>query len=162
MERMLAWIAVMLLPVLSHAADLHQMWDRQCGGCHGHAGSFVREHLRLAEGRLRDRGGGRDVSTFLQTHNGGYPPETIAALIEMMAAQVATPDLFKDRCGGCHETAAQLVRDQLAERDGRLVGLDSGRPLAELLPGHARMNQGEQAQIQAALERIYREVHHKP
>lgn len=162
MKWTLPWIAVMLLPNAVLAADLHQIWDRQCGGCHGHAGSFVREHLLLADGQLRDRSGGRDVTAFLQTHNGGYPPEIIAALIGMMTAQAATPELFKDRCGDCHETAAQLVRDQVTERDGRLTGLDSGRPLAEFLPGHARIEQGELLQIQVVLERIYREVHHKP
>lgn len=162
MRWILPWIVVMLFPATSIAADLHQMWDQQCGGCHGHAGSFVREHLQLADGQLRDRSGGRDVSAFLETHNGGYPSEIVSALIDMMTAQAATPELFKERCGDCHETAAQLVRDQVAERDGRLIGLDAGRPLAEFLPGHARIDQGELVQIQAVLERIYREVHHKP
>lgn len=162
MKRIVSWLAVMLIPAVVAAADLHQLWDRQCGGCHGHAGPFVRDRLQVVDGALHDRSGGRDVGLFLRTHNGGYPPEIIAALSDMMMAQATTPELFRARCGGCHDTAAQLVRDQVAERDGRLVGLGSGRPLDEFLPGHVSMAPEEKTLMMETLQRVYREVHHQP
>ncbi|MEW5727544.1 MAG: hypothetical protein AB1918_06935, partial [Pseudomonadota bacterium] len=92
-------------------ADLHSLWDRQCGGCHGHAGDFARTILRAVDGRLVGRIHGDQLRDYLTTHNGGYSPEVIAAMVDMLRAQTATPDLFRSACWECHGPAAQLVRE---------------------------------------------------
>ncbi|MCR6631847.1 MAG: hypothetical protein NVV74_18365 [Magnetospirillum sp.] len=154
---MAALAALSALPV--HAADLHQLWDRQCGGCHGHASAFARERLAVVGGQLRDRAGNRDVAAFLVAHGGGYSAADIAAIVEMLKVQVATPDLFRQRCGECHQTAAQLVREQVVSRDGVLHGRYSGRPIAAFLTGHGGLTPEENALMISVLQRIEREVH---
>lgn len=157
--RLATAIAFTALAEPAAAADLHQLWDQRCGGCHGHAGQFARARLVVAEGRLQDRQSGKDVDAFLTTHNGGYTPEDIAAIRDMLAAQVNTPELFRVKCGGCHETAAQLVREQVIRQDEHLVGRYSHRRMADFLPGHAKLSADEQALILETLARVEREVH---
>ncbi|MGE5516770.1 MAG: hypothetical protein ACM31D_13230 [Bacteroidota bacterium] len=158
----MAALLLALTAVPSAAADLHQLWDRQCGGCHGHAAQFARETLAVVDGHLRDRRSGREVEVFLQSHNGGYSPDIIAAMADMLKAQSGTPELFKTRCGGCHETAAQLVREQLVEQDGQLVGIVSRRPLAEYLPDHADLSEDDVSLLLGVLWRIHGEVRRRP
>lgn len=141
------------------AADLHQLWDQQCGGCHGHAAQFARASLTMVDGQLRGRLNDKDVAAFLIGHNGGYAPDDIAAIQAMLQAQVNTPELFKGKCGDCHETAAQLVREQIVSRDGALYGRYSHRRMADYLPKHGRLTQDETALLLDVLERIEQEVH---
>lgn len=140
-------------------ADIHQLWDRQCGGCHGHAGAFARQSLKVVDGVLRGRVDERDVSVLLRTHNGGYRPDDIAAMYAMLLAQAQTPDLFRVKCGECHPTAAQLVREQVVSRDGVLYGRYSGRRIAEYLPRHGKLGETDAALLLDVLERVEAEVH---
>ncbi len=158
MRFLLLW-ASLALTGAAKAADIHQLWDQRCGGCHDHAGSFARKFLTVTDGILRGRSDGRDVKVLLATHNGGYSSEDVAAIYSMLLAQTQTPDLFKRKCGDCHATAAQLVREQVVSRDGELYGRYSQRRMADYLPGHGRLSDGENAILLDALARIEREVH---
>ena len=161
--RRLAAALSLLLPLCGGAAaeDLHQLWDQRCGACHGHAGTYARQSLRMVDGRLVSERGGRDVADFLRTHNGGYSPDHIAAIIAWLGEQVSTPDLFHRKCGGCHQTAAALARASLLRDNGVLVGRDSGRPVAELLrSGHGGLDEQQTVTVLDALDRVEREVHH--
>lgn len=142
------------------AEDLHQLWDQRCGGCHGHAGQFARDTLTVVGGRLLDRRSGRDVAAFLETHNGGYSPEHVAAIADMLRAQVGSSDMFQRKCAECHETAASLAREDLVSRDGVLMGRRSQRVVADFLKRHGDLEPDEVAPMLDVLERVEREVHH--
>jgi len=141
------------------AADIHWLWDQRCGGCHDHAGQFARKSLVVIDEKLRARRGGKDVETLLLTHNGGYSPQDINAIRSMLLAQATTPALFKTKCGNCHQTAAQLVREQLVSRDGQLYGRYSHRLMADFLPQHRQMKPEDTALLLDVLTRIESEVH---
>lgn len=141
------------------AQDLHALWDQQCGGCHGHAGPFAREHLGSVDGRLVRAGDGTDLEPYLRSHNGGYPPPVIAAMTDMLRAQAGTPDLFRSRCGECHGTAAQLVRETVVSQDGRLVGRFSRQDIGAFLRRHGGLEEDEAALMLTVLTRIEAEVH---
>lgn len=151
--------AGLLLMHPAGAADLHSLWDRQCGGCHDHAGDFARQSLRVVDGRLVGATLGDRVADYLTTHNGGYSPEVIAAMVEMLGSQARTPDLFRSACAECHGLAAQFVRESLIARDGVLVDRRSGRPVAGTLAGHGGLDEAEAAMVLEVLIRIEREVH---
>ncbi len=155
-----ALVAIALSP--ARAGDLHRLWDSQCGGCHGHAGPFARQSLVTIDGRLFGRTSGRDLDELLTSHNGGYGPADIAAFRVMLASQRATPPLYADLCGTCHDTAADLIRDLVVRRDdGELRGRATDRRLAEFLPDHAGLSPEQTQALLAALDRVEREVHHR-
>lgn len=141
------------------AADLHTLWDRQCGGCHGHAGEFARQWLSLVDGELKGTRIDEDVATFLLRHNGGYAPGEITAIIDMLRAQVATPAIFSELCRECHGTAAQFIREQIVSRDGELYGRYSNRRVAETIRRHGGLDAEQAALMLEALSRIEHEVH---
>ena len=141
------------------AADTHLMWDRKCGGCHGHAGPFARKSLQVVDGELRGRHHQNDLQNFLQQHNGGYTREDISAITAMLRVQATTPPLFQQKCAGCHSTAAQLVREQVISRDGDLYGRHSNRRIADFLNHHGSLAPDEVPGMLDTLARIDREVH---
>lgn len=152
--------AIALSP--AQASDLHRLWDRQCGGCHGHAGPFARQALIEVNGRLVGRTSGRELDELLTIHNGGYGPEDITAFRAMLAAQMATPPLYADQCGACHDTAAELIRDLVVRSDdGELHGRAGGRRLAEFLPGHTALSPEQIQAILIVLDRVETEVRHR-
>lgn len=156
----LAVLLMMMMPAAAVAEDLHELWDRQCGGCHGHAGAFARAQLDVVNGEVRDKIG-RDVSAFLQRHNGGYNAAQIAAILGMLRAQASSADLFQRKCAECHGTAAQMVRGQLLRQDGVLTVRASGQPVADLLRRHGRLNDTDADTLGRVLERIDGEVRHR-
>lgn len=151
--------AALLIAAPALAADVHQLWDRQCGGCHGHAGAFARSSLVVVDGSLRGRDDGRDIRLLLDSHNGGYGKEDVAAIYAMLLAQVEAPALFREKCGDCHPTAAQLVREQVVERDGELYGRYSHRRIADFLRRHGRLDEAETDFLMEVLTRVEKEVH---
>lgn len=153
-------LAVLLLPAAAMAEDLHELWDRQCGGCHGHAGAFARAQLDVVDAEVRDKIG-RDVSAFLRRHNGGYSPEQISAILDMLRAQASTTDLFQRKCAECHGTAAQMVRSELVNLDGVLTVRASGQPVAQVLRRHGRLTDADAETLSRVLERIDGEVRHR-
>ncbi len=65
------------------------------------------------------------------------------------------PGLFQDKCGGCHERAGALVREQTVVTGGALTGARSGQDLREFLRGHFGRPSAEEIEaIYAALLRI--------
>lgn len=158
--RLIPLLVAGLLPLQpAGAADLHALWDRQCGGCHGHAGDFARKSLRVVDGRLVGATLGDRLADYLTTHNGGYSPEVIAAMVEMLESQARTPELFRSACAECHGLAAQFVRESLTTRGGVLVDRRTGRPVADALAGHGGLDGAEAALMVDVLTRIEREVH---
>ncbi|MGE5546103.1 MAG: hypothetical protein ACM33T_04335 [Solirubrobacterales bacterium] len=141
------------------AADLHQLWDRQCGGCHGHAGDFARTWLHVADGQLAGTRQPGNIEYFLGRHNGGYPAEVIAGMTTMLRAQAEAPDTFRQRCSSCHGTAAQLARESLVSVDGRLTGRRSKRDVAMFLTRHGDLEDAEIPLMLDVLTRVEGEVH---
>lgn len=139
------------------AADLHAFWDDRCAECHRHAGEFARNHLKVQDGRLVGRKASRDICDFIAKHGAG---ETLAGPIcAMLTAQAQTRSLFKDTCGGCHGTAADLARGHLAAtKDGTLMGKSNGREIGPFLSSHGGLAAGEIPLVVEALNRVYREV----
>lgn len=162
MRGLVPWLVVAVLAALpAGAEDLHALWDGQCGGCHGHAGDFARQALELRDGVVFGRSSGQKLDGFLIRHNGGYSAAQIAALTDMLAGQMGRGPEFRTHCGGCHDTAAQLVRDWVVRRDGVLVGLASGQPLADFLHRHGGADDASRAQIIESLHQIETEINHR-
>ena len=98
-----------------------------------------------------------DLLRFLQNHH--LPSDLVVPVHDMLLAQASTEPRFKDRCGGCHETAAGLARDSLVVQDGVLYGKETGRPVAEFLKRHGRVRPDEIPFLVDLLTRVEREVH---
>ncbi|CAA7612472.1 hypothetical protein [Magnetospirillum sp. SS-4] len=157
-----AFVGAALLAITGPTAaadDLHVLWNRQCGGCHDHAGDFARDSLRVIDGQLVGKRLGDTVNTYLEKHNGGYSPEIIAAMADMLKAQAGTPDLFRTMCNECHGLATQFVREQIVSRDGRLYGRYSGHDVGVTLRRHGGLDDEQAALMLQVLARIEREVH---
>ena len=93
---------------------------------------------------------------FLRNH--GVPGPRVKPVYDMLLAQAGTDQRFKTKCGGCHETAAGLVRDTLVVRDGVLQGRESGRPVADFLKRHGKLAPDEVPFFVDLLTRVEREV----
>lgn len=153
-----AMAAVAVTAGAASARDLHDFWDNRCASCHGHAGEFSRNHFKLLDGRLVGRNPARDVCGYLVNHGAGA--DMAAPVCAMLTAQAATPSLFKSKCAGCHETAADFARTGLvAGEGGTLKGKQNGRDIAEFLTGHGKLDAGEVAKVVSTLKRVYLEVH---
>ncbi len=138
------------------ALDLHAYWDSNCATCHGHSADFARRFLAVKDGKLQGRHHVDNLATFLSHHY--LPADLVAPITAMLQAQVSTSPRFKAACGGCHETAATLVRETLALRDGVLVNRNTGRPTVEFLRGHAGLTAADVPAFVETLERVTREV----
>jgi hypothetical protein len=139
------------------AADLHRFWDQTCAECHGHSADFSRRFLTVEDGRLTGRHHKDDLLRFLGNHH--LPPDLVVPVHDMLLAQASTDPRFRDKCGGCHETAAGLARSSLAIQDGVLYGKETARPVAEFLKRHGRLQPGEIPFFVDLLTRVEREVH---
>ena len=146
-----------LLPTIAEAAeDFHELFERRCAACHGHAGDFARESLVIVEGELRGRESGRPVRAFLATHRGGLAPETAALFTEVLFRQVESGGLFQTHCAICHVRARDLVQARLIVVDGRLLGRYSGADMGVFLRGHGRATEEEADRLYDALLGIAR------
>ncbi len=141
------------------ATDLHQFWEQTCGDCHPHAGAFAQRFLTVKDGKLQGRHHTDDLIVFLQHHH--LPQNLVRPMYDMLLAQAGTGPRFKERCGRCHESAADLARESLVVRDGVLHGRESGRPVAEFLPRHAKLGLTPEdvTFFTDLLTRVEREVH---
>jgi hypothetical protein len=139
------------------AVDLHHFWDQRCGGCHGHAGEFARRYLKVESGKLVGRHHTDNLRLFLGQHemSGAIADEIYA----MLLAQASTAPVYQEKCRSCHQNAAELARSSLVANGATVVGRQSGRPLADFLPSHARLTAGELSVLVESLTRVYREVH---
>jgi hypothetical protein len=162
MKRMMA--IVVAVPLLQAAApvdatDLHRFWEQTCGDCHPHAGAFAQRFLAVRDGKLQGDHHKDDLLVFLSHHY--LPQNLVQPMYDMLLAQASTPPRFKERCGRCHVSAADLARESLVVRDGVLQSRESGRPVAEFLPRHAKLSltPEETAFFVDLLTRVEREVH---
>lgn len=138
------------------AFDLHAHWDDRCSGCHGHAAAFARSTLQVQGGRLAGRHHRDDLATFLRSHY--LNDELVAPMSAMLLAQLSTPPLFSQKCGGCHGTAAEFVRGSLDLRGDQLVGRRNGLPLADFLRRHGGVAPAEAARLVESLRRVRQET----
>ncbi len=136
--------------------DLHGYWDGRCASCHGHAATFARRFLKVTDGKLQGRHHVDDLETFLSNHH--LSPDLIAPVTAMLAAQVTTEPRFRNECGRCHTSAAELARKSLSLRNGVLVSRASSRPAAEFLTSHARIEPEDVPFFVEVLTRVVRET----
>ncbi|MBI2242359.1 MAG: hypothetical protein HYU59_16350 [Magnetospirillum gryphiswaldense] len=154
-------LLVVMLAGPAAAEDLHALWDGQCGACHGHAGDFARSSLEIRNDQLVGKASGRPVAEYLVVHNGGYSVPQIVALRTMLTAQVQTTPEFQTHCGGCHDSAAQVLRDWVVMRDGRLFGRQSGQDLEQFLIRHGGADADSRGRIIQSLTRVADELNHR-
>lgn len=143
-------------PVHADTFDLHWYWEQRCADCHGHAGAFARQALSVEDGRLVGRHHRDDLMLFLGNH--GVPAERVKPVYDMLLAQATADPRFKDKCGACHDSAAALVRTSVDLRDGKLIGRESGRPVADFLKRHGHISADEIPFFVDLLARVEREV----
>lgn len=142
-----AGLSIFLLAGTAGAADVdpHALFEDRCSGCHGHAGSFARERLQIADGELMRGAAGSPVAPFLAGHMGGQSPDEVAALVDMMTRQLSSHALFEERCRICHDRAHELARLELIVEDGVLRGRYTDRDIADFLLHHGRSTPEEAA-----------------
>lgn len=138
---------------LAEDLDYHALFEGRCTACHGHAGAFAREHLQVQDGVVLGSAG-QNLEPFLSVHKGGLPAEQIRGLLDMFLSQLEAGSFFNDTCKICHGRAHDFAKLFLIERDGVLWGRYSARPVAEFLPGHARMTADQALRMTAALSAI--------
>jgi hypothetical protein len=143
-------------PVAWAGPDLHEYWDTRCRECHGDSAAFARSTLRVEGGRLLGRHHTEGLATFLRQHY--LTDDLVAPVMQMLQAQASASPLFKDKCGGCHGTAADFARESLERRDGVLVGRASGRPVREYLQRHGGLRAEQLAPMVSTLERVFAET----
>lgn len=148
------------IPCLALAApatvDLHEHWDQRCESCHGHAASFARRFLRIENEQLVGSHHNGDLNVFLRNHY--LNDELVMPVSAMLKAQVANQPLFKDKCAGCHGTAAEFARASLLIKDGVLIGTAKGRKVDEILKSHGRLKPDEIQTMVDNLTRVRGEV----
>ncbi len=149
--RVLHFLLLCLVPAAAAAEDFHELFERRCAACHGHAGDFARKTLVIVEGELRGRKSGRPIGPFLATHRGGLEPETAALFTEVLFRQVESGGLFQRHCAICHVRARDLVQARLIVADGRLLGRYSGADMGTFLRGHGRATEEEAERLYDAL-----------
>jgi hypothetical protein len=76
----------------------------------------------------------------------------------LLPAQAEPDGRFKQRCAGCHGSAAALARKRLEFRGGVLYGATSKRAVAEFLPGHTSLSREDARFFTELLERVERET----
>lgn len=64
-------------------------------------------------------------------------------------------ELFQDKCRMCHESYRDVARIKLTLKDGRLVGLYTGRDMLEFMAGHGRLTAAE---VPAVVTRMARDL----
>lgn len=141
------------VPGHAQQADLHDLFETRCAGCHGHSGDFARATLSVSGGRVVGSRG-QDLGAFLLRHRGGVSETDAARLLDMFRAQIESGGLFQDRCLTCHGSARDFARIKLILRNGVLFGRYSGREVAPFLVGHARMDAAEAERMTQALRAI--------
>lgn len=157
--RLLSILAIVLTTTGAGTAaevDLHAYWDGRCASCHGHAADFARRFLKVTNGKLRGRHHVDDLDTFLANHH--LSRDLVVPVTEMLAAQVTTEPRFRNECGRCHPSAADLARKSLSLRGGVLVGRAGSKPTTEFLAGHAGIKPEDVPFFVDVLTRVVKET----
>lgn len=155
---MLAALLPLTMPAMAgpDGRDLHAYWDGRCKDCHGDSAAFARSTLRVEQGRLLGRHHGAELPNFLRNHY--LADELVVPVSAMLAAQVTTSPLFKQRCASCHGSASEFARKSLALQGGLLTGKASGKPVADSLRSHGGLAPAEIPAMVKSLERVLGEV----
>jgi hypothetical protein len=140
--------------------DLHDYWDARCFQCHGHAAQFARKFLTVENGKLVGHHHRDNLELFLRTHH--LTKELYAPTIAMLKAQAESAPLFKERCSGCHGTAAEFARKSLELRKDVLYGKKSEKPVEEFLKNHFDPSPEEVRELLQTLTRVVGEVRANP
>lgn len=136
------------------AQNFHETFEARCMACHGHAGEFARTSLSLSNGKVVGSRG-KELGTFLSTHQGGLSPEEIESFLDVFKMQLQSAGFFRERCLTCHGRAYEFTRLNLIMRGGDLMGRYSGLDVQQFLLGHARMSKGEADAMYSALVDIW-------
>lgn len=149
-------LLILLSPLAGRSDDLHALWDDRCIDCHGHAGDFARNFLSESNGELiGPHHHGEALRAFLRNHYA--PDELVEPLYAMLLAQAGTPPLYRMHCANCHGSAAALVREHLALRDG-VAHVRTGPPLEAFLRRHGGLDDDERPLVVDRLTRLAGEV----
>ena len=153
--------ALFAAPLAAQSADppdVHLLFEEKCMACHGHAGAFARENLKLEGGQILTAGG-LPVDRFLISHRGGLALDAIELFVEMFRLQLESGGLYRKKCVFCHESRAyDFVRLNLFFRDGELVGRYSDRDVASFLTGHAQLDPSEAKKMTQVLVNLLRQM----
>jgi hypothetical protein len=133
-------VLLTLLAPAAMAADPHTLFEERCGRCHGDAGPFARQALKVERGEVRGARSGTAVEGFLAGHMGGLDAADIDLLVDTFRRQLAWGGLYQERCRTCHDQARRLARRYLVlGDDGRLVSRYTGQNIARFLAWHGRL-----------------------
>jgi hypothetical protein len=136
--------------------DLHDYWDARCASCHGHAGQFARKFLRVENDTLIGVHHRTDLDVFLRTHY--LTADLYAPTLAMLKAQAASAPLFRERCSGCHGSAAEFARKSLEMKKDVLYGKKSQQPVQAFLKNHFDPSPEEVRELVETLTRVLGEV----
>jgi hypothetical protein len=150
------------LQAASFAADrdLHDYWDARCASCHGHAGQFARKFLSVENDKLVGVHHRTDLDLFLRTHY--LTAELYAPTIAMLKAQAESGAIFRERCSGCHGTAAEFARKSLELKNDVLYGKKSQVPVRTFLKDHFTPPPETTQALVETLTRVLGEVRTSP
>ena len=143
------WALLLVLPIVSAPAgatpaiDPHALFEARCLRCHGHAGAFAREQLRLDGDAVFGKSLGRDINAFILRHQGRLTHVEANALYDAFRRQLNAGGLFETRCRACHRRAYELARLELIIAADRLIGRYSGRDMAVFLAQHGSRTNDE-------------------
>ena len=144
-----AMLFVLVLATVSPASvptvDPHALFEGRCLRCHGHAGAFAREQLRLDGDEVVGKRLRKDIGRFLLRHQGRLTATEATALYDAFRRQLLAGGLFKTRCGACHRQARELTRLELIVADRHLIGRYSCRDMAVFLKRHGSRTEEEAA-----------------
>jgi hypothetical protein len=152
-----ASMIVLMLESEASGLDLHWLWENRCVDCHGHAGDFSRKFLNVSDGELQGPHHVHDLRRFLSNHY--LAGNEVDAVYNMLLAMATTQARFKDECSSCHDSAANLVRAELALREGVLVSRSSGQPVGEFLASHQDLEPDDADFFLGVLNRVAHEVY---
>ena len=136
--------------------DLHWLWDDRCAECHGHSGDFAREFLSVSGDELQGGHHTDDLKLFL--HNHYLSGRLVDEIYNMLLAQANSSSRFRDECSGCHQNAADFVRDKLIDDDSILKVRKTGRRVSEFLHQHRRLSDEDAIFYTELLRRVANEV----
>lgn len=150
----LACVAALSQPALGQGLDPHQIYERNCSGCHvPHAGDFARTTLSVKGGQLVGERSGRDVEAFLGGGHGRVSQAEAAVLVEQFRNILRTGGIFDRKCRICHDRAVVVARSKLIKCEGKVRGRYSGRDMSDFLTYHGRLEPAEIEKILAMFAR---------
>lgn len=143
--------------VKSSSPDLHKLWDSNCYTCHGHSAEFSREFLRVVNGQLKGRLFENNLRLFL--HNHYLAGKQVDAIYAMLLTQASVVPRYKKECSGCHQTAAEFVRESLTLKEGVLYSKEMNIPVSNFLGTHRRLNAEDIEFFMQQLTRVANEIY---